>query len=115
MKYALTTALIIFSIEPALAFDSQKWAQVDQSTRDWFKGLRSPSGFPCCDFADGNRVEDPDWRQNEDGSYSVIWEGEWRQVPPERVLTGTNRVGYAILWWHKGVDNPYCFLPGARG
>lgn len=93
---------------------ADKWRH-DPATQEWFKSLQNGYGTSCCDYADGSRVEDPDWRQNDDGSYSVVWKGQWIKLDPKRVLQGTNRVGYAILWGNPSVDQPYCFLPGARG
>lgn len=89
------------------------WAQNDLS--DWFRSLRSPSGFPCCDVADGAKVEDPDYRENEDGTYEVMAYGRWFHIPKEKIVTATNRIGYAILWGKPAQDLIYCFMPGARG
>ena len=116
MKYAITTALVLFSIEPALAFDSQKWAQVDDGTREWFRGLHNEYGTSCCDVSDGSRVDDVDWRgTNGDGSYDVNYDGMWHNVEHQRILKGRNRLGYAIIWRNPSVEQPYCFLPGTQG
>jgi hypothetical protein len=58
------------------------------------------------------RLEDPEWRELEDHSFEVFSRGKWNKIPPNKVLKGTNKVGYAILWWPKAWDNPTCFLPG---
>lgn len=92
-----------------LAFDGKKWASQDAATREWFKGLRSPSGIPCCDTS----VDDPDYHENEDGSYDVFVKGGWAHVDKNHVLSGTNRIGYAVYWGVPGIT--YCFMPGARG
>lgn len=90
------------------------WAQNDLS--DWFKNLRNSNGFPCCDYADGHRVEDPDYKENEDGTYEVLdyKSGMWLHVDHDKILKGTNRVGYAILWKNPNLENVYCFMPGGR-
>ena len=100
-------------LSPA-AGSSERWGH-DPETSQWFRGLRSSRGFPCCDYADGTRIEDPDYRENEDGSYDVQARGQVIHIPPEKIVQGTNRVGYAILWWGTSAPEPYCFLPGARG
>jgi hypothetical protein len=32
------------------------------------------------------------------GQYQVFPEHEWVKVPPEKLVTGTNRVGFALVW-----------------
>ena len=98
-----------------LIFDGPRWASQEPSLREWFRGLRSPSGFPCCDYADGNRIEDPDYAENIDGSYDVTVSGKLLHVPRDKVVTATNRIGYAIFWGRPDHDFVYCFMPGARG
>ena len=93
---------------PAIAAD---WGH-DDATSTWFRSLHDSRGFPCCDYVDGTRVEDPDdYTRNEDGSYDVRVAGDVIHVPEFKVLQGSNRVGYAILWHHGA--NAYCFLPGS--
>jgi hypothetical protein len=113
-KYLLIS---LFIATPSLAVDNGQWGNVDPATREWFKGLKSPLGTPCCDFADGNRIDDPDYKENDDGSYevNVPEHGGWHHVTKDRIVTATNRIGYAVIWWGKGSTEPYCFLPGARG
>jgi hypothetical protein len=103
----------------AFAFDSEKWGH-DPETSAWFESLHNSHGTSCCDYADGVRLEDPNWFEAGGGEYAVFAQrpgerGKWITVPADRVLTGTNRVGYAILWWPHGWPEPSCFLPGARG
>lgn len=114
-RYALLTAMVVCSMDAALAVDGPKWANQDPATRDWFRNLHSPSGFPCCDYVDGNRVDDPDYMENPDGSYDVTVNGKTFHVPVEKVVTATNRIGYAIFWGKPELDAVYCFMPGARG
>lgn len=108
----LTLSILTLSANAA----GDNWGH-DPDTSAWFKALKSPKGMPCCDYADGNRVEDPDYIENPDGSYevNVPSHGGWKHVDKDRVVDGTNRVGYAIIWWSKYAPDPYCFLPGARG
>ena len=99
---------------PVKAFDNKEWSG-DGETREWFKSLHNEYGTSCCDFADGDRVDDVDYRENDDGTYEVFYDSGWHHVELQRVLKGSNRVGYAIIWRSRGTDQPYCFMPGARG
>jgi hypothetical protein len=108
---ALSLAMYSCLVPRAHAFDSSKWGH-DAATSEWFRSLKNSRGESCCDYDDGVRLEDPEWRELEDHSFEVFSRGKWNKIPPNRVLKGTNRVGYAILWWPKAWDNPTCFLPG---
>ena len=110
---ALSLAMCSCVIPRAHAFDSSKWGH-DAATSEWFLSLKDSSGQSCCDYADGVRLEAPEWRRLEDNSFEVFARGKWIKILPGRVLNGTNKVGYAILWWPKAWDNPSCFLPGAE-
>lgn len=115
LQETIRAALVaVFLCAPALAFDSEKWGH-DAATSQWFKSLRAPTGIPCCDYADGVRLEDPEWRESQDGTYSVFAKGKWWAIDKDHIVTAPNRVGYAILWWPEHWDHPSCFLPGARG
>lgn len=118
MRYLIRAALVAALLIPlhgdAFAFDSSKWGH-DEATSEWFKSLRAPTGIPCCDYADGVRLEDPEWKENDDGSYSVFAKDAWHTIDKDHIVTAPNRVGYAILWWPEHWDHPSCFLPGARG
>jgi hypothetical protein len=103
-----------FCVPDACSSKDGAWGH-DEATSAWFKSLRSPNGIPCCDYVDGVRLEDPEWRENDDGSFDVLARGKWNHVDAEHIVKATNRVGYAILWWPNGMDHPSCFLPGARG
>jgi hypothetical protein len=114
---SLTSAAVLAAfLIPAAAFamDRGQWNH-DAATSEWFKSLKNQNGVPCCDYADGSRLEDPEWRENDDGSYSIFAKGAWHTVDRWHVVKGTNRVGYAILWWPVHWPEPSCFLPGVRG
>jgi len=78
----------------------------------WFKGLASSNGAPCCDGTDGAKVDDVD---------CVRLEGIWRLVPDRAVVVDPNRYGPAIVWmiWYGDGVNLHkqlfirCFMPGA--
>jgi hypothetical protein len=81
--------------------------------RDWFKSLRSQQGVPCCDSADGQRVEDVDW-DTEGDHYRVRLDGQWIDVPDSAVIREPNQSGKTIVWPHYvyGKIVILCFLPG---
>jgi hypothetical protein len=128
MVIAVIVAAIMLAIglKYSHARQGPQWAQADEGTRDWFRGLHNDYGTNCCDVSDGNRLDDIDWRQDASGDdgeprYSVKLGGQWWPVDPKKVLHGNNRVGYAILWRPQiddlsgYTDGPpmYCFMPGA--
>lgn len=108
--------ICIFVLIASLGFakDGPQWGH-DPETSEWFRSLHNDSGMSCCDYADGVRIEDPNWFEIGGGEYAVFARGKWQAVPPDRVLKGSNRVGYAILWWPPSTELPTCFLPGGRG
>jgi hypothetical protein len=120
MKH-LTIATGIVAVVPAFAGDGgdpNKYRDVPPAVRDWFRGVRSPQGVPCCDIADGSRV---DWRRDGKGNeFSVFIGDAWRQVPKAAVVApGTgNPTGDAVVWYvDNKVEGPNryfirCFVPG---
>ena len=109
----LVVIMLIIIVDLAMAQGpADKWGQ-DAATQEWFRGLHAPTGIPCCDYADGNRIEDPDYAELPDHSYDVRLPSGIVHVEPDHVVQGTNRVGYAIYWGRPGAT--YCFMPGARG
>jgi len=79
-------------------------------TKQWFKSLRGPLGF-CCDMADGHPA---DW-DYKNGHYIVRIRDEWRDVPPETVITDKgNPTGRAVVWLTMAGDIK-CFVPGHSG
>jgi hypothetical protein len=96
---------------PAGATDQGQYANVPSDVRAWFKNVRSPNGVPCCDIADGHRI---DWDMRDDG-YWVRIDGEWVPVPGEAVVKNAgNPVGEAVVWYTKFNGKPFirCFVPG---
>lgn len=87
---------------------------------NWFNGLKSSGGYPCCSQVDGSTVADPDWDTTVvDGKphYRVRVEGQWLVVTDEEVVDGPNRYGAPIVWvYHNdGMPMVRCFMPGAGG
>ncbi len=96
---------------PAIATDQGQYANVPANVRAWFKSVKSPSGVPCCDIADGHRT---DYDMREDG-YWVKIDGDWVPVPGEAVVQNAgNPVGEAVVWYTKFNGRAFirCFVPG---
>ncbi len=81
----------------------------DPAQAPWFNSLRQPgSGISCCSIADCRPV---DYRTVGD-HYEAFIEGEWRAVPPEKVLTrADNPTGRAVVCWTK-LSGIMCFVRG---
>lgn len=81
--------------------------------KPWFDQLKSGKG-PCCSDSDGYVVKDADWKTR-DGQYQVYLEGEWRDVPPDAVITEPNLFGRTMVWPIKGWGGLTirCFMPGS--
>src|SRR5574337_48344 len=88
----------------------------------WWNSLHaSGSNVPCCDIADGLKVEDVDWdtinlasADKPDVRYRVRLNGQWIVVRPEAVVTVPNRFGPAVVWPYTIGDKTLvrCFMPG---
>jgi hypothetical protein len=116
--------LAILAASPALTKDVGQWIGQPAETRQWFNGLTNGQGGQCCSFADGVSIEDPDWRITPAGTYQVFYKSRWRDVLPEAVVRGPNRIGHAVLWPvdYSSTGNGVpavtiirCFLPGVEG
>ncbi len=81
----------------------------DPAMAPWYHSLRQPgSGISCCSMADCRPV---DYRTVND-HYEAFIEGEWRPVPPEKVLTrADNPTGRAVVCWTK-MSGIMCFVRG---
>jgi hypothetical protein len=114
MKKLLTVFFLLSS--SALAFDNGQYGNVDPKIRDWFKGVRSPNGVPCCDIADGHYTS---WRKSETVGYEfdVPIEGEWVPVPPSTIVKNAhNPTGDAIVWYVRQTPGGWyirCFVLGS--
>lgn len=116
----------------ALAHDDGRYA--NNPLHQWFESLASGKGN-CCSYADGLKLEEPDWRSH-DGHYQVHipahsvprWESgkqimvpdedTWIDVPDIAVITTPNKSGETYVWpYSPYYDGPgiqiRCFLPGA--
>jgi hypothetical protein len=113
-RCGIALPLILLLALPAAARDHGQFGATDPAISQWFRSLRSVGGAWCCDQADGSRVEDPNWRIEQDGTYSVRLDGDWQRMPPNAIVTATNRVGFAVAWTYlvDGHQVARCFMPG---
>lgn len=114
-RAVVPTLVLVLACSAAPARDAGQFDQADPDTRSWFRGLRDGNGMGCCDFADGTRLEDPDWRIETDGTYAVRIDGAWQAVPADAVVKDRNRIGYPVVWTYfaNGRRVVRCFMPGA--
>lgn len=96
---------------PQFAHAAGDWDGADPAMRAWFRSVKSPHGVPCCDIADGHRVE---WDTKGD-HYRVRIGPDWFDVPPEAVVYNAgNPTGDAVAWYslYGGKVFIRCFVPG---
>lgn len=113
MRQLALGAAIALAIGVAVAHDDGRYA--NSPLKAWFNSLSSEGGGACCSFADGYSIQDVDW-ETRGGHYRVRVEGEWLDVPDDRVVKGANRLGPAVVWPYleSGKRAVRCFLPGAE-
>lgn len=83
----------------------------------WLKELTNQAGGQCCDGSDALRLDDVSWRRLPDGAFEVDIQGQHVRVQPDRVVKGSNKVGYALAWPYTEGDgkwNVRCFMPGTE-
>lgn len=106
MMRLLVALLLVLSVSPAFARWKAEYALASPEIREWFRNQHDRRGNWCCDEADGSRY-DGDYKLNGDGSVTLA---DGRRVEAEKVLTGPNPTGHAVLWHYGKVI--YCFAPG---
>lgn len=108
---ALLAAMFIFSAS-ARDLDGR---YASSPLHEWFNGLKSEGGGPCCSQSDGFTVEDPDWDVDE-GHYRVRLDGQWIDIPDANVIKEPNISGRTMVWPYTTLDGTKmirCFLPGS--
>lgn len=88
----------------------------DGHNDEWLKALKNQNGHPCCDGSDAFRINDPDWKMENNKYYVKLRPGgQWLAVPEDRIVKQPNQVGYALVWpiTVDGEDVVRCFLPGS--
>lgn len=109
MRSALIGLVAFISVGSAYAVDNGQYENVDPAVREWFRGVRAPSGVPCCDIADGHRTQ----FKVEDDKLMALIEDKWVPVPPESIVKGSrNPTGDAVIWWVRQGEGYYvrCFV-----
>jgi hypothetical protein len=100
----------IFVSGTVRAVDHGQFENIPDDIRAWFKGVRSPTGVPCCDISDGHRTI-YDIRA---GGYWVPIDGAWWPVPEKAVVRNAgNPLGEAVVWYVsvRGNIEIRCFVP----
>ena len=111
-------AISVFTFTQVGAMDRSELKDVPPSIRQWFESMMSPSGKPCCSYADGHRTE-YEIREN---TYWVPINSVWTPVPPEAVIEDKgNPFAEAVVWYSPvivdrkwtGQQKIICFVPGS--
>lgn len=119
--WLLLLAALLFALAFWLIAHPARAHMKDRPDLDqWFTGLTSSNGSPCCSTVDGTEVRDVDWDTTvEDGQshYRVRVEGRWITVRDFQVVTTPNKYGGPVVWvYHiNGKPEVRCFMPGAGG
>ncbi len=115
-RFVPIVAAIVVPITVAIAHEQYpgQYAQYTPQERDWFKSVRSPSGVPCCNIADGHLTS---WTQSPNGQYIVPINGNQVPVPPEAVVRTANPLDNAIVWYVAVGNDIFirCFVPSSEG
>jgi hypothetical protein len=107
MKAVLALLLFVHWVGPT---------PIGAPNKSWWDSLQSEGAKqPCCDIADGQKVEDVDWDMKGD-HYRVRLNGQWITVPSSSVVTTPNRFGPAVVWPYTDASGQTvirCFLPSS--
>ena len=119
----LLMAALLLSVAAAAdtsARDYGQYRDTDPAIKEWVQRLTDKNGQGCCATADGHPAE-YEW-DTAGNQYKVRIEGEWYDVPPEAIVDGPNKLGYATVWYRwdwnldgKKTHHVRCFLPGPGG
>jgi hypothetical protein len=102
----------------ARAMDRAELKDVPAHIRQWFESMQSPSGKPCCSYADGHRTE----YEIKENMYWVQINEVWTPVPSEAVIFDKgNPFAEAVVWYAPiieggkwtGRQKIICFVPGS--
>jgi hypothetical protein len=83
---------------------------------NWAMSLKNGGGVPCCDNGEAVPLQEPDWKVNADGHYTVFIDGEWVEVPDSAIVDGPNHYGQVLVWYTHSPGFPVyvrCMLPAA--
>lgn len=112
---AILVALALVAA-PARAHDQAFTAEENA----WLNRQRAVDGTKCCDERDARVGQLVDWRLR-GGTYEVLIQGAWRQVPAGRLMRHNPAdpspwPGQALLFWSPAVNardgfHLWCFYP----
>ena len=112
------TATALALIDCAGAMDRAELKDVPAPIRQWFESMMSPSGKPCCSYADSHRTE----YEIKENTYWVPINAVWTPVPPEAVIFDKgNPFAEAVVWYSPVIEGGkwtggqriICFVPGS--
>ncbi|MBI3506627.1 MAG: hypothetical protein HY059_17450 [Proteobacteria bacterium] len=70
---------------------------------EWFRSLKHPDGYGCCDISDCRQVE---YRRGRTGYEALVTPAthptdtpQWVEIPAERIIQRDNPTGRAVLCW----------------
>lgn len=74
----------------------------------WFRSLTDKQGKSCCGLGDGHLVD----ARVQNGKYQFFWEGNWYDVPDEKVVNNhSNPTGsYVVFFLGNSPSQIYCFV-----
>ena len=113
--FIFAIVVIVGSCAICFAHDDGRYAQ--SNLKGWFDKLASGKGL-CCSFADGVRLDDPEWGTHDDHYWVILSDGQKYAVPADALITEPNKAKVAVVWPFKdaqGIMQIRCFLPGAGG
>jgi hypothetical protein len=115
--------LAVAAVVAAVALARPAWSHGLGFTAEeaaWLDRQRSHDGTKCCDVRDVQVGQGVEWRLS-GGRYEVRIRGEWRAVPPGRLMRHdaadpTPWPGQALLFWSPAPHAPegfflWCFFP----
>jgi hypothetical protein len=104
VRFLLGLAVVVSAFElmdGAGAMDRSELKAVPAAIRQWFESMMSPSGKPCCSYADGHRTE----YEIRGDTYWVPIDSAWTQVPPETVIVDKgNPFAEAVVWYSPVIE-----------
>jgi hypothetical protein len=103
-------APVFFLTVTAHAVDRGQYENIPDDIRNWFRGVTTQNGVPCCDISDGHRTD----YEVRAGAYWVPINGVWWRVPDQAIIRNAgNPVGEAVVWYVslRGSIEIRCFVP----
>ena len=116
--FVAIAALALVSCVAVIAGTARAQHAGHAENHDWYRGLLTPSGHSCCNGDTPEKRGDcrpVQARPTDDGGWEAFFGGEWRPIPPERILPDRlNRVPLSAHLCEQDGD-VRCFLRGGGG